>query len=508
MHHTASSSSLSISHLRHTVATPAAGSLLLDSLPAPSASGFESLLTRPTRPSPAISTTSGFDYSPSTTSKSGADEPDSTATRTEKSEEQREEPIDEDASQAEPILLILSQASQPDTPQTAIAREATTEQSVELNRALQDAVPVVPGDDSAVPQQSATEAEPHDSQSVASAKSASDKAADSASQQPSAVQPSAVQPTGTHAEETGSSGKADSKSGGRNNRSARTAASGRNAPVPSGSADAVRGDPLLRGGAVDTISAARIDPSLSIDPAHQPAGSEAPIDETDVISSDIQTVSSLPDNLSVTGGSPANGASPSAHSTADGLTSSAATLGSGSASSSSNLSRSAATGAAADTPGAAGAGQQSRLVDRVMRGIEQLQDGATQVRVRLHPPQLGSLQMSLRIEQSQMQLELVVESAAARDAVRTRMQELEGRLAEQGLELQRVEIKVAGQSTAGSGQDMPGGSPQHDWNRPEQPPQRQPSSAQQRSDNRPSDELTPVSRQNTNQPATSIDIRA
>lgn len=143
-----------------------------------------------------------------------------------------------------------------------------------------------------------------------------------------------------------------------------------------------------------------------------------------------------------------------------------------------------------------------------MRGIEQLQDGATQVRVRLHPPQLGSLQMSLRIEQSQMQLELVVESAAARDAVRTRMQELEGRLAEQGLELQRVEIKVAGQSTAGSGQDMPGGSPQHDWNRPEQPPQRQPSSAQQRSDNRPSDELTPVSRQNTNQPATSIDIRA
>jgi flagellar hook-length control protein FliK len=144
-----------------------------------------------------------------------------------------------------------------------------------------------------------------------------------------------------------------------------------------------------------------------------------------------------------------------------------------------------------------------------MRGIEQLQEGATQVRVRLHPPQLGSLQMSLRIEQSQMQLELVVESAAARDAVRNRMQELEGRLAEQGLELQKVEIKVAGQQTAGNGQETPNGSPQHHWDSPDRGSERPQAPARHSDDNPLSTELTPLSRPLlSNQPALSIDIRA
>ncbi|MEQ1827618.1 MAG: flagellar hook-length control protein FliK [Pirellula sp.] len=93
--------------------------------------------------------------------------------------------------------------------------------------------------------------------------------------------------------------------------------------------------------------------------------------------------------------------------------------------------------------------QQVKLVQRVLRGLEQLGDGGGQVKLRLHPPELGSLQMTLRIESGQMFAKLEVENSLARDALLSNVQTLRDRLAEQGMQIEAFEVQV-GSDSAGS----------------------------------------------------------
>ena len=98
--------------------------------------------------------------------------------------------------------------------------------------------------------------------------------------------------------------------------------------------------------------------------------------------------------------------------------------------------------------------QETKLVQRVMRGLEQLANGGGQVRLRLHPPELGSLQMTLRMEAGQVFAKLDVESTTARDALLSNAQTLRDRLAEQGLKVASFEVEVStdssGTGTSGS----------------------------------------------------------
>lgn len=86
--------------------------------------------------------------------------------------------------------------------------------------------------------------------------------------------------------------------------------------------------------------------------------------------------------------------------------------------------------------------QESKLVQRVLRGFEQLQDGGGQVRLRLHPPELGTLQMTLRIESMQVSARLEVENTVARDALIQNSQTLKDQLAAQGFEVERFEVEI------------------------------------------------------------------
>lgn len=86
--------------------------------------------------------------------------------------------------------------------------------------------------------------------------------------------------------------------------------------------------------------------------------------------------------------------------------------------------------------------QESKLVQRVLRGMEQLSQGGGQVRLRLHPPELGTLQMTLRIESNQVSAQLDVENSVARDALLKNMQSLHDRLRDQGLQVERFEVHV------------------------------------------------------------------
>jgi len=86
--------------------------------------------------------------------------------------------------------------------------------------------------------------------------------------------------------------------------------------------------------------------------------------------------------------------------------------------------------------------------------MEQLQDGGGQVRLRLHPPELGSLQLTLRMEGSVMSASLDVENTVARDALLKNLPVLRERLAEQGMQIDRFDVQVDSQSLEyGSQQD-------------------------------------------------------
>ncbi len=103
--------------------------------------------------------------------------------------------------------------------------------------------------------------------------------------------------------------------------------------------------------------------------------------------------------------------------------------------------------------------QEVKLVQRVLRGVEQLANGGGQVRLRLHPPELGSLQMSLRMEAGQVFAKLEVENSTARDALLNNVQTLKDRMAEQGMNVAAFEVEV---STDSSGSGMSGSNMQRD----------------------------------------------
>jgi flagellar hook-length control protein FliK len=111
-----------------------------------------------------------------------------------------------------------------------------------------------------------------------------------------------------------------------------------------------------------------------------------------------------------------------------------------------NISGSTSTAASRETTGSSRANltpyQESKLVQRVLRGIEQLGNGGGQVRIRLHPPELGTLQMTLKFEATQVTAQFEVESRVARDALLGNSQVLKDRLKEQGLEVQKFEVEV------------------------------------------------------------------
>ena len=105
-----------------------------------------------------------------------------------------------------------------------------------------------------------------------------------------------------------------------------------------------------------------------------------------------------------------------------------------------------------DSKGAATPAQRSdeltqaervRLVQRVSRSFARLSPTGGQVNIRLHPPQLGSLSIQVRMEGRTMTAKLSTESEAARDAIVESLPVLRGRLAEQGFEISSFQVEVA-----------------------------------------------------------------
>jgi len=92
--------------------------------------------------------------------------------------------------------------------------------------------------------------------------------------------------------------------------------------------------------------------------------------------------------------------------------------------------------------------EQTRLVQRVTRAIQAAQERDGEIRLRLSPPELGSLRLEVRVQAGQLAARLEAESAATRDLLIENLPLLRERLAEQGIQVQRFDVDLMDQRAA------------------------------------------------------------
>jgi len=123
-------------------------------------------------------------------------------------------------------------------------------------------------------------------------------------------------------------------------------------------------------------------------------------------------------------------------------------------------------------PGASDPAQVDRVrfVQRVARAFEAVGARDGSIRLRLHPPELGSLRLEVTIRNGTMIARMEVEDSTARSMLLDNLPALRNRLAQQDIKVGRFDVDLADQSPGGS-PERPGGHPQ--WR--EQPDQGSPS---------------------------------
>lgn len=104
------------------------------------------------------------------------------------------------------------------------------------------------------------------------------------------------------------------------------------------------------------------------------------------------------------------------------------------------------------------AAERLRLIQRVARSFQRVGAEGGTVQLRLHPPELGSLSMQVRIDGRNMVAQLTTESVAAREVIMESLPQLRSRLVEQGFEVMQITVEVADQNAFGSPGESPGQS--------------------------------------------------
>lgn len=110
--------------------------------------------------------------------------------------------------------------------------------------------------------------------------------------------------------------------------------------------------------------------------------------------------------------------------------------------------------AEADQPREISQQERVRLVQRVARSFSRLGPEGGQVTLKLHPPQLGVLNVSIKIEGHSMTARLQTETSSARDAIVESLPVLRERLSEQGIEIEKFQVDVGQQDSQSSSGQM------------------------------------------------------
>ncbi len=94
----------------------------------------------------------------------------------------------------------------------------------------------------------------------------------------------------------------------------------------------------------------------------------------------------------------------------------------------------------------------ARIAEQVVRNLKLQVDGTTsEIRMTLKPPSLGDVQLSVRVEDSRMQAQIDVSQQVVKSALEAHMPQLRAALQEHGIEVQRIDVMLPGQSLQGDG---------------------------------------------------------
>ena len=85
---------------------------------------------------------------------------------------------------------------------------------------------------------------------------------------------------------------------------------------------------------------------------------------------------------------------------------------------------------------------EARLIDRVARAVRFAENRDGLVRLRLSPPELGSLRLELRVQGGVMTARLEAETNGARSLLMENLPVLRDRLAEQGIRIEQFEVDL------------------------------------------------------------------
>lgn len=100
--------------------------------------------------------------------------------------------------------------------------------------------------------------------------------------------------------------------------------------------------------------------------------------------------------------------------------------------------------------------EKVRLAQRVARSFSRVGPTGGSVQLKLHPPELGSLAVNIKIEGKSMSAKLTTESQAAREVIMESLPQLRSRLAEQGYDVVQFTVDVASETAMADNQSSTG----------------------------------------------------
>ncbi|EMI57395.1 flagellar hook-length control protein FliK [Rhodopirellula sallentina] len=86
--------------------------------------------------------------------------------------------------------------------------------------------------------------------------------------------------------------------------------------------------------------------------------------------------------------------------------------------------------------------QRAKLVQRVSRGFQHLGSSGGQIRMKLAPEHLGSVQLQMKVQNGELSGTMVTQSDAAAQMLREQLPDLRAALENQGIKLQRIDIET------------------------------------------------------------------
>lgn len=102
---------------------------------------------------------------------------------------------------------------------------------------------------------------------------------------------------------------------------------------------------------------------------------------------------------------------------------------------------------------------RARFIRRVSQAFQAASDRGGTVRLRLHPPELGSLRLELQMKDGTMTARLEAEQPAARQLLLEHLPALRDRLAQQGLRVDRFDVDLMGQHSGDPSSGQQGEDP-------------------------------------------------